>query len=558
CQKFTKSPILTHFRSRDRHDLRNLTSPPWPNVVWSMFPLGDLRENFCRNPGGDPKPWCYSIDPNIRWEYCDIPICGNCVHGDGSDYRGQVSMTRSGKTCQAWDSPFPHEHSRKSANYPCFDLESNYCRNPGGADTVWCYTTDHRKVWDTCAVPACEKNNQPERPANKLDSENCFSCIGEDYRGDVSHTTSGRACQRWDSQHPHKHDRTVERFPESGLTENFCRNPDGEAKPWCYTTNRDQRWEYCPIPRCTAPDPSTFTYDCVRGDGSTYHGQVSVTSTGKNCKPWSKQAQHEFGRTPENFPCKNLISNYCRNPGGVGNVWCYTTDTGDKWEKCEIPLSLSRTILYHKLELHRVFADCYRCRGADYRGQLRQSEFGKPCQQWDSQIPHEHTRTAERYPRSDLRENFCRNPDNELKPWCYTTDPFQRWEYCDVPLCSTISASHFLHQYAFSFDITIGKKPSYSGHVELHPWERYNISGTSFHNPLRPDLPALGCSKSSSARPHPRALPLQVSNSVLMAECCLCLSLLRNNINVSAIILRFASKAHGKKVYTAKVQKKKN
>ena len=33
--------------------------------------------------------------------------------------------------------------------------------------------------------------------------------------------------------------------------------------------------------------------------------------------------------------------------------------------------------------------------------------------------------------------NYCRNPDNSAGgPWCYTTDPNTRWEYCDVPKCS--------------------------------------------------------------------------------------------------------------------------
>lgn len=34
-----------------------------------------------------------------------------------------------------------------------------------------------------------------------------------------------------------------------------------------------------------------------------------------------------------------------------------------------------------------------------------------------------------------LEENYCRNPDNERSPWCYTTDPETRWEYCGVPVC---------------------------------------------------------------------------------------------------------------------------
>ncbi|KAJ0015483.1 hypothetical protein NQD34_009103 [Periophthalmus magnuspinnatus] len=34
-------------------------------------------ENFCRNPGGiSEKPWCFTANPNIRWEYCAVPQCG--------------------------------------------------------------------------------------------------------------------------------------------------------------------------------------------------------------------------------------------------------------------------------------------------------------------------------------------------------------------------------------------------------------------------------------------------------------------------------------------------
>ena len=34
-----------------------------------------MEENFCRNPTTDQKPWCYTTDPNKRWEFCDLPVC---------------------------------------------------------------------------------------------------------------------------------------------------------------------------------------------------------------------------------------------------------------------------------------------------------------------------------------------------------------------------------------------------------------------------------------------------------------------------------------------------
>lgn len=39
-----------------------------------------------------------------------------------------------------------------------------------------------------------------------------------------------------------------------------------------------------------------------------------------------------------------------------------------------------------------------------------------------------------------LDNNYCRNPDNERRPWCYTTDPDTRWEYCNVTRCGNEAA----------------------------------------------------------------------------------------------------------------------
>ena len=70
----------------------------------------------------------------------------------------------------------------------------------------------------------------------------------EDYRGKIAVTKSGRVCQRWDFQYPHQHDFTKENFPDSGLDDNFCRNPDYDINgPWCITTDPELFWEYSEI-----------------------------------------------------------------------------------------------------------------------------------------------------------------------------------------------------------------------------------------------------------------------------------------------------------------------
>jgi hypothetical protein len=68
------------------------------------------------------------------------------------------------------------------------------------------------------------------------------------YRGLQNKTISGKTCQRWDSQSPHKHNNwSQEKMKTSGIGyHNYCRNPDNEPKgTWCYTTNQSRRWEYC-------------------------------------------------------------------------------------------------------------------------------------------------------------------------------------------------------------------------------------------------------------------------------------------------------------------------
>lgn len=45
------------------------------------FPQGDmtLAEAYCRNPDGELSSWCYTSDPNKRWDYCSIDMCGESV-----------------------------------------------------------------------------------------------------------------------------------------------------------------------------------------------------------------------------------------------------------------------------------------------------------------------------------------------------------------------------------------------------------------------------------------------------------------------------------------------
>ncbi|XP_062610625.1 plasminogen-like, partial [Saccostrea cucullata] len=160
----------------------------------------------------------------------------DCIKtADGHDYKGSWNRTQSGKSCQEWSSQFPHKHRFNT-------LTKNYCRNPNGMPHPWCYTNDPQTRWEFCGLPLCAPPT----------SENAEECLldprGESYMGLKSTTKSGLTCQSWSIQSPHAH--AFSRL--LGNQKNYCRNPDGEPKPWCYTTNKTKRFELCEIPECAA------------------------------------------------------------------------------------------------------------------------------------------------------------------------------------------------------------------------------------------------------------------------------------------------------------------
>lgn len=50
-----------------------------------------------------------------------------CATGEGEAYRGTISVTESGKTCQSWSVQTPHKHNHTPDNYPCkYALTSSF------------------------------------------------------------------------------------------------------------------------------------------------------------------------------------------------------------------------------------------------------------------------------------------------------------------------------------------------------------------------------------------------------------------------------------------------
>ncbi|XP_045177663.2 plasminogen-like [Mercenaria mercenaria] len=222
-----------------------------------------------------------------------------CFSGRARDYTGTKSTTASGYQCQSWGSQKPHEHKYKEKQFSdcSFCQAKNYCRDPGNDGFLWCYTIDPDKRWEGCGIPWCEepeRNNNTfdcyiitaeDRRSGKSDKELCESNVNrfevnanttytisgckdcccqsrdchpsecpECYSGTWHRAVSGRECQRWDSQEPHKHKfneiKMFRREKTVAAAHNYCRDPSESGYLWCYTMDPNQRWEKCDIREC--------------------------------------------------------------------------------------------------------------------------------------------------------------------------------------------------------------------------------------------------------------------------------------------------------------------
>ncbi|CAG0898798.1 unnamed protein product [Cyprideis torosa] len=223
-------------------------------------------------------------------------------------------------------------------------------------------------------------------------------------------------------------------FPEKNrsLAENFCRNPNSDiGGPWCFTTSVEVEWGYCNVPVCERyiEENKEFPLQELMGCryttmGETYNGTISKPGRGyEPCMRWDSNDQYPDESFPEQS--RKAAQNFCRNPNkDVGGPWCWHSNQDMMY--CNVPFCDDSLV---------------GCSGwwiEEYHGTVSQTRSGKTCQRWDMTFPHffASIHDDETFPEGSKKaaQNFCRKL-GELVPWCYTTDLFTVWEYCDVPMC---------------------------------------------------------------------------------------------------------------------------
>lgn len=84
--------------------------------------------------------------------------------------------------------------------------------------------------------------------------------------------------------------------------------------------------------------------------------------------------------------------------------------------------------------------NCYEGNGHAYRGKANTDAQGKPCLAWNSAAVLKNIFHAHRHDAMQLglgKHNYCRNPDNQRRPWCYVQVGFKQFVHeCRVRDCS--------------------------------------------------------------------------------------------------------------------------
>ncbi|XP_071953688.1 uncharacterized protein [Antedon mediterranea] len=146
----------------------------------------------------------------------------------------------------------------------------------------------------TASVPL--RSDYPDNPYDYYErkgtsARECVVGKGELYRGKASMTGGGQRCANWQDV-GNAVDVNPTTFPNTGLGDhNFCRNPDGDEKPWCYYYVSSSSiaglqivsgWDYCSVSACGDPTGKpnilTPTQDIKLLSLGKTTGQSSTTS----------------------------------------------------------------------------------------------------------------------------------------------------------------------------------------------------------------------------------------------------------------------------------------
>ncbi len=266
---------------------------------------------------------------------------------DGSDYRGSINQTASGKICDDWSK---HHQITEYTSTKYGIHNHNFCRNPKKSrNNAWCYTKDGGKEDCNIGQPNINcKQNQPQSydmqmmgdmhqgddsKCNKYEKNNELehycNANATDYRGTINWTHDNIQCEKWPTSY-----HTI--YKDKGVGDhNYCRNPDDSSTAWCFVNDKDNPVKRCslgPVSKVCSVQKDSANEQYYTEDGSDYRGLQNVTIKGNECVPWNS-TQLGSNAIPQ------INHNYCRNPASNRKAMPYCYTKNGRWEYCQIQRS---------------------------------------------------------------------------------------------------------------------------------------------------------------------------------------------------------------------------
>ncbi|XP_069026048.1 hepatocyte growth factor activator [Embiotoca jacksoni] len=236
---------LTHNFDRDRQWGFCAPEKTHISVHMSRRITNPCRVNPCQNGGvctriPHRRSFECSCPESFTGTLCEQKKCYETVHlryYDTGESWGRIHLRNVEQcTCVA------EEIKCERAHYTM--CRTNPCQNDGACRLI---TSTGREVCN------CRRGYSGADCSLEPETE-CYNSRGTGYRGVVGTVVSGARCLRWNSDllFDELHVGTVVASPLRGIGEHaYCRNPDGDKKPWCYTLNDSAiSWEYCDVPSC--------------------------------------------------------------------------------------------------------------------------------------------------------------------------------------------------------------------------------------------------------------------------------------------------------------------
>ncbi|XP_041485495.1 plasminogen-like isoform X2 [Lytechinus variegatus] len=348
---------------------------------------------------------------------------------NGQDYRGVVSQTISGYTCQQWNVQTPHIHSYTPAQYTGILGNHNHCRNPGTFSQPWCYTTDPRIIREYCDVgnprTSCTAAAQADQGnAEITDHLSLFARIPAAFLaghndGTFSVATSELCAQKCIQE------RTF-----------VCRSFEyNEQSNECFTSSSNSR--DADLTLLTTSQINFFERLDI-GPISLFDMTPNSAMPGNNIESLSAVSLEECAEKclTASWPCASF--DFARR---ANRCWLSNKSPSQVAIRSDFPENP------YDFFARRGPAtpNCYSGNGENYRGFSFTTVQGRQCTNWQAAALDRVGVTPALFPDGGIgNHNFCRNPDSDRRPWCYYKDPGSStvtgWMYCNITVCSTTTA----------------------------------------------------------------------------------------------------------------------